>query len=54
MGLDSFTDATHPLFYGKAVAVLRSRYKAPGKAKLIVTAPGKRMKARIDLEVAGR
>ena len=25
MGHDSFTDATHPLFYGKAVAILRSR-----------------------------
>jgi len=29
MGFDRFTDNTHPLFYGKAVAVLRS---APGKS----------------------
>jgi hypothetical protein len=29
MGHDSFTESTHPLFYGKAVAVLRS---IPGKS----------------------
>ncbi len=36
MGLDSFTDATHPLFYGKAVAVLRSRPGQSGDVTLKV------------------
>ena len=30
MGFDAFTDNTHPLFYGKAVAVLRSIPGQPG------------------------
>lgn len=37
MGHDSFTDETHPLFYGKAVAVLRSIPRQSGEAKLIVS-----------------
>ena len=36
MGHDVFTDATHPLFYGKAVAVLRSIPGQSGTAKLTV------------------
>jgi hypothetical protein len=37
MGLDSFTGDRHPLFYGKAVAVLRSLPGQPGTATLKVT-----------------
>ena len=37
MGHDSFTDDSHTLFYGKAVAVLRSIPGQSGEAKLIVT-----------------
>ena len=41
MGHDSFTDSTHPLFYGKAVAVLRSDPESSGSATLVVkTASG--------------
>ncbi len=41
MGHDSFTDSTHPLFYGKAVAVLRSDPESSGSATLLVkTASG--------------
>ncbi len=36
MGHDVFTDETHPLFYGKAVAVLRSIPGQAGSARLIV------------------
>jgi beta-galactosidase len=36
MGHDPFTDDTHPLFYGKAVAVLRSIPGKPGSAYLQV------------------
>ena len=36
MGHDSFTDETHPLFYGKAVAVLRSNPGQSGVATLNV------------------
>ena len=36
MGHDSFTDSTHPLFYGKAVAVLRSDPGSSGSATLLV------------------
>jgi beta-galactosidase len=36
MGHDVFTDATHPLFYGKAVAVLRSIPGQSGTATLTV------------------
>ncbi len=36
MGHDVFTDETHPLFYGKAVAVLRSIPGQSGTAKLSV------------------
>jgi beta-galactosidase/beta-glucuronidase len=38
MGHDSLTDETHPLFYGQAVAVLRSRPGQSGEATLKVTA----------------
>jgi beta-galactosidase len=37
MGHDSFTDASHTLFYGKAVAVLRNTPGQSGAAKLLVT-----------------
>jgi beta-galactosidase len=37
MGLDPLTDETHPLFYGQAVAVLRSKPGASGPAVLTVT-----------------
>ena len=37
MGHDVFTDETHPLFYGKAVAVLRSIPGQAGPAKLTVS-----------------
>jgi beta-galactosidase len=36
MGHDVFTDETHPLFYGKAVAVLRSVHGKSGTATLTV------------------
>ncbi len=36
MGHDVFTDMTHPLFYGKAVAVLRSKPGQSGTAALTV------------------
>ena len=34
MGMDSFTDATHPLFYGKAIVAIRSK---PGSSPVRVT-----------------
>jgi len=37
MGHDVFTDETHPLFYGKAVAVLRSKPGQSGSATLSVS-----------------
>ena len=37
MNHDVFTDETHPLFYGKAVAILRSRHDEAGAVKLTVT-----------------
>ena len=37
MGLDPLTDETHPLFYGQAVAVLRSKPGTSGSAALTVT-----------------
>ena len=40
MGHDSFTDSTHPLFYGKAVAVLRSIPGKSGEAVLKVKTDG--------------
>jgi beta-galactosidase len=40
MGHDSFTDSTHPLFYGKAVAVLRNIPEKSGKAVLNVKTDG--------------
>jgi len=49
MGFDCFTDKTHPLFYGKAVAVLRSRYRQPGNATLKVSAPGKGINAEMEI-----
>jgi len=36
MGHDSFTDKTHPLFYGKSVAVLRSIPGQSGKATISI------------------
>ena len=36
MGLDPFTDATHPLFYGKAVAVVRSIHGKRGTCRVEV------------------
>jgi len=50
MGFDCLTDDTHPLFYGKAVAVLRSKLKKPGKITLTVRAPGKRMESKISIQ----
>jgi beta-galactosidase len=51
MGHDSFTDATHPLFYGKAVAVLRSTPGQAGPAKLLVsTADGKQYESTVMFE----
>jgi hypothetical protein len=38
MGLAPLTDKTHPLFYGQAVAVLRSKPGASGPATLRITA----------------
>ena len=38
MGMDSFTDETHPLFFGKAVAVLRSKPGTSGPSTLKVSA----------------
>jgi len=49
MGFDSFTDETHPLFYGKAVAVLRGKRNQPGKGKLKVRAPDRQIRAEIDI-----
>ena len=40
MGHDSFTDSTHPLFYGKAVAVLRNIPGKSGEAVLKVKTDG--------------
>ncbi|MCX6998117.1 MAG: DUF4982 domain-containing protein [Kiritimatiellaeota bacterium] len=40
LGLDSFADHTHPLFYGKAVAILRSRPGETGTVTLKTSAKG--------------
>jgi beta-galactosidase len=48
MGHDVFTDARHPLFYGKAVAVLRSIRGRPGRATLTVSSE-KGIVARTEL-----
>jgi beta-galactosidase len=48
MGHDVFTDATHPLFYGKAVAVLRSIPGQSGTAKLTVRSD-KGMESNIEV-----
>ena len=40
MGMDGFTDDTHPLFYGKAVAILRSQPGTPGTARLTARVEG--------------
>lgn len=40
LGMDSFTDDRHPLFNGRAVAVLRSRAGAAGTVRLVASAPG--------------
>lgn len=52
MGFDSFTDETHPLFYGKAVAVLRSRHNESGNGKLKVSAPDKGINAEIEIKIS--
>jgi hypothetical protein len=38
--MDSFADARHPLFNGRAVAVLRSRAGAAGSVSLVASTPG--------------
>jgi hypothetical protein len=48
MGHDVFTDATHPLFYGKAVVVLRSIPGQSGMAALTVSS-AKGMEARTEI-----
>lgn len=40
LGMDGFTDSTHPLFYGKAVAILRSCRGAEGRVVLKAQAKG--------------
>ncbi|MDQ8205035.1 glycoside hydrolase family 2 TIM barrel-domain containing protein [Pelagicoccus sp. SDUM812003] len=40
IGFDALTDETHPLFYGQAVAVLRSKPGEAGRATLTVKAEG--------------
>ena len=52
MGLDVFTDNTHPLFYGKAVAVLRSLPGPGGTAKLRVKTTDGKMQAAVDIRSA--
>jgi beta-galactosidase len=50
LGHDAFTDATHPLFYGKAVAVVRSMPGQSGTASLSVkTAAGIQSSIEIEL-----
>ena len=51
MGHDVFTDATHPLFYGKAVAVLRSIPGQSGTASLTVRSD-KGMESKIEVMFA--
>ena len=49
MGHDVFTDNTHPLFYGKAVAVLRNIPGKSGNATLkVTTTDGKQSKVSIE------
>jgi beta-galactosidase len=49
MGHDVFTDNTHPLFYGKAVAVLRSIHGQSGVAVISVRSEsGMEAKAEIS------
>jgi len=40
IGMDAFTDKQHPLFYGKAMAVLRSMKNSSGAATLDVSGEG--------------
>ncbi len=42
IGMDAFTDASHPLFYGKAIILLRSRpdFHADSSVQLTVTSEG--------------
>ena len=49
MGFDCLTDDTHPLFYGKAVAILRSKLNIPGEINLTVRAPSKRIESQVVL-----
>jgi beta-galactosidase len=37
MGHDTFTEKQHPLFYGKAIVILKSKLNKTGKAKLKVS-----------------
>jgi len=52
MGHDIFTDDTHPLFYGKAMAILRSKRGEPGIATLMVVSE-KGMMASATIQVGG-
>jgi len=54
MEFDSLTDDAHPLFYGKAVAVLRSQYNQSGTATLKVKVPEKGFESRIDISVTAK
>jgi beta-galactosidase len=40
LGMDSFADARHPLFNGRAVAVLRSHAGVAGSVSLVASTPG--------------
>jgi len=51
MGFDTLTDETHPLFYGKAVGVLRSELNNPGTVTLHVKAAESNIKAQIQITV---
>ena len=52
MGLDAFSDMTHPLFYGKAVAVLRSRPGQSGDAALNVKTTRGGIRSEITIRAA--
>lgn len=52
MGFDSLTDNTHPLFYGKAVAVLRSKHNQPSKVKLKVTDSDNGINSEIKIQIS--
>lgn len=52
-GLDSFVDSEHPLFHGKAVAILRGDTGGRGRVTITATAEGVEP-ARVTLEVGER